>query len=101
MKINVEITHGILKMGTKPLFHWRQSLKFVIESSTRSTIEHIDVCNLVQKFIDKCLQTLGILHIESFVSTNSKLVEIERMKSKFFPFIDEVVDPLNFQVSKI
>lgn len=60
-----------------------------------------DLHDLVQKIIDKLFQYLKILHIDSFVSTNGKLVDIERMKSKFLAFIDKVVDPLNFQVSKI
>ena len=44
---------------------------------------------------------MKILHIESFVSTNGKLVYIERMRSKFLTFVDEAIDPLNFKVSKI
>lgn len=101
MKTNVAIIHGILKTGTEPLFHWEQSLEFVIESSTRSTNKLGDVCDLVQKVVDKCFYNLKILHIESFVSTNGKLVDIERMRSKFLTVVDEAIDPLNFQVSKI
>lgn len=35
------------------------------------------------------------------MSANEKLVDVERMKSKFLAFVDAVVDPLNFQMSKI
>lgn len=38
---------------------------------------------------------------QSFVSINGKLMDIERLKSKFLAFFDEAVDPLNFQVSRI
>ena len=44
---------------------------------------------------------MKILHTKSFVSANGKLVGVERMKSKFLAFVDEAVDPLNFQMSKI
>lgn len=48
-----------------------------------------------EKIIEKLFQFLKILHTKSFMSTNSKLVDIERMKSKFFEFVNEVIDPLN------
>lgn len=53
MKTNVAIAHRILKTGKESLFHWKQSLEFVIESSMRSAIELKDVHDMVQKFIEK------------------------------------------------
>lgn len=55
-----------------------------------------NVHELVQKVIEKLFQYLKILHIESFMSANGKLVDIERMKSKFLSFVNKVVDPHNF-----
>ena len=76
-------------------------MEFVIESSMRSANELKDVHDLVQKVIEKLFQYLKILHTESFVSANGRLVDIERIKSKFLAFVDEAIDPLNFQMSKI
>lgn len=81
MKINVVISHGTLKIGQGSLLHWKQSLDFVIENSMRLASELKDVCDLVQKIIGKLFQYLKILQIESFVSTNGKMVDIKRMKS--------------------
>ena len=53
MKTNVAIAHGILKTGQEPLFHWKQSLEFVIENSMRSVSELKDVHDLVQNIIEK------------------------------------------------
>ena len=55
-----------------------------------------DVHDLVQKVIKKLFEYFKVLHLESYVSTNGKLVDIERMKTKFLAFFDEVVDPFNF-----
>ena len=76
-------------------------MEFVIENSMRFANELKDMHNLVKNIIDKLFQYLKILHTESFVSTNGKIMDIERMKSKFLAFVNEAVDPLNFQVSKI
>ena len=67
----------------------------------RSTNDLKDVHDLVQKVIKKLFRYLKIMYIESFVSTNGKLVDIERMKSKLLKFVDETIDPLKFQVSKV
>ena len=67
----------------------------------RSKNELKDMHDLVQKVLQKLFQYLKILHTKYFVSTNGKIVDIERIKSKFLAFVDEVIDPLNFQVSKI
>ena len=53
------------------------------------------------KIIKKLFKNLKVLHIESYVSRNDRLVDIECMKTKFLAFVDEDVDPLNFQMSKI
>lgn len=53
MKTNVSITHRILKMGKDSLFHWKQSLEFIIESSMRCANELKDVHDLVHKVIEK------------------------------------------------
>ena len=84
MKTNVAISHEILKMGKEPLFHWKQSLEFIVESSTRSANEVKDVHGLVQKVAEKLFEYLKVLHTKSYVSANGKLVDVERMKSKFF-----------------
>ena len=76
-------------------------MEFIIEISMRSVNKLKDVHDLVWKTIEKFFQYLKILHKESFVSTNGKLVDIERMKSKFLAFVNEIVDLLNFQVAKI
>lgn len=47
MKTNVAISHEILKIGKEPLFHYKQSLEFIVESSARSTNELKDVHDLV------------------------------------------------------
>ena len=91
MKINVSISHGILEIGHEPLFHWRQSLEFIIESSTRLASELKNVLELVQRVIRKLYEHLKVLHTESQVFNNGKLVEIEQMKGKFIAFIDEIV----------
>ena len=96
MKTNVVIAHGILKIGHESLFHGKQSLEFFIENSMRFVNELKDVHDLVQKIIDKLFQYLKILYIENLVSTNGKLVEIKRMKSKWLAFVDEVIDLVNF-----
>ena len=67
----------------------------------RSVNELKDAHDLVQKVIENLFQYLNVLHIESFVSTNGKLLDIERIKSKFLVFVNEVIDPMNFQVFKI
>lgn len=67
----------------------------------KSANELKDVHDLVQKVIEILFQYLNILHTDSFVSTNGNLVDNERMKSKFLPFVYRVINLLNFQVSKI
>ena len=101
MKTNVAITHRILKSSQEQLFHWKKSLEFIVEISVWSTNELKDVHDLVQKVMENIFAYLKVLHIESYVSNNGWLVDIEKMKDKFLAFVDEAIDIFNFQVEKI
>ena len=101
MKTNVSISHQILKIGQEPLFHWKQSLEFIVEIYVRFGNELKDVHDIVHKVIENLFEYLKVLHTKSYVSTNGLLVDIEKMKAKFLVFFDEATNLLNFQMSKI
>ena len=71
-------------------------MEFIVESLVIYANELNDVNESVQKVMEKIFEYLKVLHTKSYVTSNGKLVDIERMQAKFIAFVEEATDPSNF-----
>ena len=52
--------------------------------------------DLVQKVMENIFEYLKVLHIESYVTNNGQLVDIEKIKEKILAFVDDAINSTNF-----